>query len=139
MGGVGRFLSPHKMENLSANLAKQVSPEHRVKNIRTNASETFKLPHHKLMSQSFAAGIESDNGNGIKLPTKTVSAERRPNLQQWGRLKESEFPLPEDDDEQSTSCGEVLRIRTASRIPKLGGTREATTRSVPQKNGQTQN
>ena len=106
MGGVGRFLSPHKMENLSANLAKQVSPEHRVKNVKTNVSEYFKLPHHKLMSQSFASDIEAKKSDRIKLPTDTISDERRTKLQQWGRLKESDYPLPEDEDDVSTAYGD---------------------------------
>lgn len=67
MGGVGRFLSPHRMENLSANLAKRVSPEHKAKNIKTNAPESFKLRDHKLMSQSFASDIEYKSSNGIKI------------------------------------------------------------------------
>lgn len=118
------------METLSASLAKQVSPEHRVKNINTNASESFKLPHHKLMSQSFASDIESNNGNGIKLPTSTISDERMSNLQKWGRLKESGFPLPEDNDDQSTSCGESPQNSDSESDTDVESTREALTRQL---------
>ena len=107
MGGVGRFLSIHKMENISANLAKQVSTQHPVTNVKTNASESFKLPHQKLMSQSFASDIEAEKGDQIKLPNGKISDERRTTLQQWGRPKESEYPLPEDDGDVSTAYGNI--------------------------------
>ena len=49
--------------------------------------------------------LKQQKGDNIKLTNDTISDERRTKLQQWGRLKESEYPLPEDDEDVSTAYG----------------------------------
>lgn len=102
----GRWAVPFSTQNgkplsepRKTNITRTPSKKHQ------NQRECFKLPHHKLMSQSFASDIEAKKSDSIKLPTNTTSDERRTKLQQWGRLKESGYPLPEDEDDVSTAYG----------------------------------